>query len=285
MENDRFMKFFKRIVKDKVGINLINVYKGVPIAYPATISKIGQDMIKVKAEAFQIVCLHRDRETYIQSKYFPILIKAHVGKVDFAEADAELSGFEVVKGNIGNREQVRVVPADPVTGIIHGEGKDTTYLGELADISLEGMGIYLAREHYSPDIFHIDGRVIIVLRLPIEGGLPPSTSEALPEHTPIQFRFDDVRERTDVPRPLEATPAIWGVDVTNRSRLSSEFMVEGIIVYLREEKRPNRYRLGLHLLPGSSSRAIISKFIVQRQSEIIREVRTLYDMLSRQTVD
>jgi hypothetical protein len=285
MENDQFMKFFRRVTKDNVGINLINVYKGVPIAYPATIFQVGQDSIKVKTEAFQIVCLHRDRETFIQSKYFPTVIKARVVKVDFVKACAELSGFEVVKGNIGNREQVRVVPADPIAGVVHREGEDATYRGELADISLDGMGIYLAREDYSPAIFRINSRIIVILRLPIEGVLPPSTSETLPEHTSLQFRFDDVRARTDVPRQLEATPAIWGADVTHRRRLSSEFRVEGVLVNLREEKKSNRYRFGLRLLPWGSSRAIISKFIVQRQSEIIREVRTLYDMLSRLAVD
>jgi hypothetical protein len=76
-----------------------------------------------------------------------------------------------------------------------------------------------------------------------------------------------------------------GADVTHRRRLSSEFRVGGVLVNLREEKKSNRYRFGLHLLPWGSSRAIISKFIVQRQSEIIREVRTLYDMLSRLAVD
>jgi len=41
MENDQFMKFFRRVTKDNVGINLINVYKGIPIAYPATIFQVG----------------------------------------------------------------------------------------------------------------------------------------------------------------------------------------------------------------------------------------------------
>lgn len=285
MENDQFMKFFRRVAKDNVGINLINVYKGVPIAYPAIISQVGQDSIKVKTEPFQIVCLHRERETFIQSKYFPTVIKARVVKVDFAKTFAELSGFEVVKGNIGSRRQVRVVPANPIAGVVQREGMDATFDGELADISLDGMGIYLSRKDYSPTIFSIDTRISIMLRLPIEGVLPPSTGETLPEHTPLQVRFDDVRARLDVPQQLEETPAIWGVDVTRRRELSSEFMVEGVIVNVREENRANRYRLGIRLLPWGSSRAIISKFIVQRQSEIIREVKTLYDMLSRLAVD
>jgi hypothetical protein len=285
MENDQFMKFFRRLAKDNVGINLINVYKGVPIAYPAIISQVSQDSIMVKTEPFQIVCLHRERETFIQSKYFPTVIKARVVKVDFAKTFAELSEFEVVKGNIGSRRQVRVVPANPIAGVVQREGMDATFNGELADISLDGLGIYLSCKDYSSTIFSIDTRISIMLRLPIEGVLPPSTGETLPEYTPLQVRFDDVRARLDVPQQLEETPAIWGVDVTRRRELSSEFMVEGVIVNIREENRANRYRLGIRLPSWGSSRAIISKFIVQRQSEIIREVKTLYDMLSRLAVD
>jgi hypothetical protein len=40
-------------------------------------------------------------------------------------------------------------------------------------------------------------------------------------------------------------------------------------------------RIGMSLFPNLEAQAFISNFITQRQSELVREVKTLYDLLNK----
>jgi hypothetical protein len=69
--SDKILNTFQRISNDDNKIKLINVYKGIPISYPAKEIKVDSNRVHVTTDPYQVVGLYRERETYIQSNEFP----------------------------------------------------------------------------------------------------------------------------------------------------------------------------------------------------------------------
>ena len=275
---EEILGLFPQIKREKKEIKLINVYKGFPISYPGTVVAVGKKAIKVKTEAFQTVCLYLDKETYVQSDIFPAVVRANVVDLDFNKLEATLSTFKYVVGGIGHRTQVRVEPKVPMEGLIQSKERHTVVRGELADISLDGLAVYLKPQLFTPRLYYKGAEIIIHTKLP--GMKKPSTPRVIEENMPrrpeAQPRFDDLR-RASTRLPMAEYPPIYTGDSPRRG----EFVILGTIVNLREESLYRRWRLGIHLNAESSSRALISEFMLQRQSEILREIRSLYNALSR----
>jgi hypothetical protein len=55
--------------------------------------------------------------------------------------------------------------------------------------------------------------------------------------------------------------------------------IHGVIVNTIQEKTNSRYRIGLSILLNDPASGLITQFIAQRQSEIIREIKLMYDLL------
>jgi len=51
----------------------------------------------------------------------------------------------------------------------------------------------------------------------------------------------------------------------------------GVIANVRRMMASDRFRIGIKISPVSSSKVILHQIISQRQSEIIREIRDLYE--------
>jgi hypothetical protein len=164
--NEEILNIFQQIVKDKQEISLMNVYKGVPITYQATIYEVIDWSVIVITEQDQIVCLDREKETYIRSNYFKEILRARVMEVDFTKTAGVLSRFEYIGSSIGKRTQVRVEPKDPISGFIEPIFTGNPIKGELADLSEDGLGIYLPTGKILPGIF-VQGTIVnVYMQLP-----------------------------------------------------------------------------------------------------------------------
>jgi|YelNatPaOPRAMG01_1025707.scaffolds.fasta_scaffold01777_22 hypothetical protein len=279
--SENIIELLRRVAVAESEIRLLNVYQGIPIAFPAAIVYVGANSIIVKTEKYQIVCLYQERQTFIQYPGFPSVIKAHVNGVDASNLQAELTEFSYVHDGIGERRQVRVWPKEVVTGQLRLSDRMETLTGELADISLEGMGIYLPNNEYTIHLFRQGRKVAILFRLPGVFQLPipkryeSSVTEESDRYDRSQLRLSSIH-----------TPA-YGSEYVGaggtRTVHSPEVEVSGVVANNYTEANTNRCRIGVRLQASENYRLLVSQFISQRQSEIIQEINAIYRLLKLQS--
>lgn len=275
-QNIEIAALFKRAAKANQAIYLLNAYKGVPISYEATLVDVSWATVKVKTQKYQVVCLYRERETYVQSRLWADTLHARVVDVDIPKTEAVLTNFEYVKGRIGDRTRVRVQPEEPMEGDIQATDVDQSFRCELADISRNGVAIYIPSPYYSP-IIHVKGTpVTLDLQFP---GIY-TLAEYDPKESPSRgTQATDGSSREDLhPGPAEAG-AKDGEAFGERKVRLPELRINGTLVNVREEPAFQRYRLGIQINPDDFSRTVIEQFIFQRQTEIIKELKAVYESL------
>lgn len=278
------LPLFERIQRENLELQLINVYKGFPISYPAQIIAIDRKSIQVRSNPFQIVCIYQDKETYIRSPIFPHTVHAHMMKVDIPESQAVLSQFEYVAGSIGERKQVRVEPEIPLEGVIKPEDKHLTLIGEIADISLDGIAILLSPGLQAPKILREGTKVTLHLQLPVEvKSTPEVKTDIIPKPRVRTERFSGIKrpvtEADIIENDFPNYPAIYGK--TSPGIVQKEFKIEGIVRNVVADKNLRKHRIGIRLINQGPNRSAISQFILQRQSHILQEIRDLYQLLAQ----
>ncbi len=157
---------FRQMANSNHEIRLLNVYKGVPITNDAAVLQVGEKTATVKTHKYQIVCLSKYRDTYIQSGWLPLTTRARVIKVDFTSNEAVLADFEYVTSHIGGRSLVRVVPKDPIEVFLQNDLLTGKVRTEMVDISLQGIGVHLMSELYHSRAFEAGREIMISMDLP-----------------------------------------------------------------------------------------------------------------------
>ncbi|PWH18518.1 MAG: hypothetical protein DDG59_06135 [Anaerolineae bacterium] len=275
------LDLLRRIATAEAEVRLLNVYQGIPIAFPAAIVFVGQNSITVKTERYQLVCLYQEKQTYIQYPGFPSVIRARVERIEPLALQASLFEFEYMREGIGERRQIRVWPKEGVTGELQLPDRTETIKGELADISLDGMGIYLPENEYYMHLFRQGRKVAISLRLPGVYQIKQPKRYESSSGAEIN-RYD----RTQLRLSSIHTPS-YGSERDDAMAIktvhSPEIEVIGIISNHYTEANTHRYRIGIRLQPNEQYRSIVSQFISQRQSEIIQEINAIYRLLTRES--
>lgn len=282
-------------------INLLNVFHGVPISCPAVISALGERSVRVVTGKNQIACLFWERKTYLQSEFLPEILRARVEDLNMVSQEVTLGGFEVETGHVGDRNEVRVQPKAPIRGKVKTSELRLPLVGELADISRDGLGIYVETASLNeglsfganslsasgsslPRSYRPGGDIEVTLRLPILQGQGESRLlDQSPPPDPIS-RFDRENLR------------LYHLPAQNRQKAHSpptkprpggpppapvELTVHGRIANLHEEAGRNRWRIGVRFRPDEPARPLIAQFIAMRQAEILRELRALTGMLGK----
>jgi hypothetical protein len=67
--------------------------------------------------------------------------------------------------------------------------------------------------------------------------------------------------------------------------LSQEVIIHGSIVNIKSELFNRRHRLGIRIKEKDPSKALVTRFISRRQSELTREIRNIYDMIASEKKD
>lgn len=281
--NDQILEIFRQIAGENKEIRLFNVYKGVPISYAASVMEVGPSSIRVKTGKHQIVCLYNEKETYIQSNEFTDIIKVRVVEMDLARLEAVLSEFRYIKSGVGARTQVRVQPKDPIEGGVKTRDMYAAVRGELADISQGGLAIYISKKRFIPKIFSNGVRVNVTLRFPGEYEVKQYKTEdtSTPEDDPM-YRFSRQGLRLfHLPELAKPASSSKQVIPSSHSVRFPELKIQCTIAYAIEERPYRRHRIGIQILPNDLSRSVIAQFISQRQSEIIREINAVFDLISQ----
>lgn len=267
---------------EQMTVRLLNVYKGMPIANDATVTRVEANAICVNSIKAQIVCMFLDRQTFIQSPSLPQIFRASVLKFNTAQMEVWLGNFSPTKGSIGERKQVRVVPVDMLNSVVQPKNLRGSVKAELADISQNGMAIYLPRAFFTADVFKVGAEMVVHLTLPVStspapmGGISSASGGA-----DLTARFN----RGSLRGTSELTSHGENDSDTRRDALSpysnGKLVIRAQIRNVILEAAQSRVRIGMHLFPTLEAQAVISNFITQRQSELVREVRTLYEMLNK----
>jgi PilZ domain len=129
-------------------LELMNTYKGVPFICKARVQNIDGDNVWLQAGGPAILCLERERLTKVLgSDYFEPSV-AHAVSVDFRNGIIVLNNFSYLGTKLGERMTVRVEPKEPIDALLINQTQKTS--GQVADLSLSGVGVRVAQAHYSP---------------------------------------------------------------------------------------------------------------------------------------
>jgi len=163
--DDDLMVRFGVIHDTQKPLQLLNSYRGLPIAYEASIITISQGYLACKVHEYQAVCMALEGKTYVQSSLLPEILQARPVAVDVLKKEAILTEFVGVGQSVGKRTAVRVQPKEPAdVEIYDGEHRIP---GKLADISSSGVGVFtFATYIYGDLMFTKNSDVFVDVRLP-----------------------------------------------------------------------------------------------------------------------
>lgn len=283
MNNERPIDALWQLFQSSEKVRLLNVYKGLPITNDAEIRGVHRDSVTITSIKAQIVCMFLERETFLQHAALPTTIRAVVLEFHSGRLEVRLGNLAYASGTIGDRKQVRVQPLEPVFGYLQIRGTDRMMEAELADISQNGLALYVARHRFRPEMFRIGAEMNLQLCLPLSSNdLPRSNAALLDGGDPMdRFGRDSLR---GIPGG-GTTGTLGASDGPARSLYQrspgNKVVVRAAVKNVLLDIPSDRFRVGMRIFPTAETLAVISAFISQRQAELVREVRSMYDMLNK----
>lgn len=255
------MELFRQIARNRSGIRLLNIYKGLPISHDTSVDSVVASEIRVPSSKHQIACLYHQGESYLQGSELPFIIRSEVMSLNLAKEYVVFSNFEVAKNNIGKRAQIRVEPEEPLIVSIKFNGSPAEFLAPLADISINGASIHFEAFMFPARLCQPANELTMTIPLP-----------------------DAVSNKL---RKLSQKPKLDARKVTAPLRASSTGGLDGRIVItahgrviaIRAESHLGRFRVSTQLFFKDLSQMVILQYISQRQSEIIQDLRLLSEEL------
>jgi hypothetical protein len=274
--NDSILPLLQNAANQKSEIRLLNIYKGLPISNEAVITRVDSQSIQVQSSKNQIVCLYIEQGAYIQSKDIKGTLWGDLAWLDPINLEAILTNIKYTKSQVGMRDLLRVEPDETIAVTVKIEGVRNTAEAILADLSTHGLGIYMNRFFFNPRLYSVGTNLGVELILP--GEIPPTATTSR-------------LKRSDDPVSRYSREGIYGVNTVSSSfereerpaapRPKGPIRIAGLcrIMNVIPEAAQNRYRIGLKFVRQDLTHMDISRFITQRQSDIIREFKPYYDAL------
>ena len=128
-----------KLLKEDPFFDFMNMYKGLPLVYEAVLQNVGEKSAKFKVVSPSSVCLDWEPQTTILEDQKTATLTANVIDFDILTGIVELTNFRYGGRHVGNRMIVRVEPRDEIGVEVETDSQVLT--GELADISLTGLGV------------------------------------------------------------------------------------------------------------------------------------------------
>src|SRR3989304_537036 len=132
----------RHIARTRQEVELLNVYKGIPVLYRAAVEKVGNDRAVVPFHRPEAACLTLENKTTILTDLLAGPVNAAVLSVDLAAGSAALGEFHYAHAKVGDRVTLPVAPHDAVEVTIQSGQQRVT--GSLADLSMTGIGVYIS---------------------------------------------------------------------------------------------------------------------------------------------
>jgi hypothetical protein len=119
--------------------DLMNMFKGIPLVYKATLLNIDNDLVQFEVEPPSSVCLNWDSHTTILDDRNTNAIKSRVVAFDVIKGIVQLDDLVYFDRGMSHRTSVRVEPDEVIPATIT-RGEESV-AGEVIDVSLTGFGI------------------------------------------------------------------------------------------------------------------------------------------------
>jgi hypothetical protein len=159
------LRRFQELVTCRGSVRLINAYRGVPVAHPATVLAVHQGSVVMDVHPHQAACMLLEGKTHLLGEKFPQALRAGVVSVDILQSQALLAEFCQAQASIGKRLKVRVQPAEPMGALIF-DGKQRIPC-QITDISERGAGIAVLKSLASGAVqLSKSQRLFLELKLP-----------------------------------------------------------------------------------------------------------------------
>jgi hypothetical protein len=176
----------QRLQRANRPLDLLNLYMGAPIVYPAFVQSAEAAGVVLRVPSFEVVCLTLERSTILLSQMLEEAVSAQVQAVDLPAGLASLDQLQYASHHVGDRMTVRVAPRHSVTVPLECGG--VTLRGQLTDVSINGLGLHLPASQAGA----LRPRAVVHLTLP----LPQPVATALNLSGTVRF----VRAEGDVAR-------------------------------------------------------------------------------------
>jgi hypothetical protein len=189
--------------------------------------------------------MYRDHDTFIQGETFKETIKAYVTQIDLVKLEVILSYFEIPDSSFNDRANIRVEPNNPISGNIKTKEARIPFRGQLADISENGMGIFIEERLFYPNIYRSGAEIVVEVNLPSSGKIGTRTV--------VQYggmireeQFDGQASRLNMFPELSKqgtslSSTTFSLDHTGGLEL------HGTVVRTHREQSLRRYRIGIRL--------------------------------------
>lgn len=145
-------------------VRLLNVYKGLPVTYEASVLDVHENVATFGVHRYQATCLELQRRAYIQSERLPGVARSSVLAVDMLEETAALCAFAWTSDSIGKRRAVRVHPKHLTA--VELTIDDRTVRGQLFDLTFSALGVRTAAIFQGEESFPRRAPVSLQFRLP-----------------------------------------------------------------------------------------------------------------------
>ncbi len=249
------------VINSETRIRLLNIYKGLPITNEAAVTFVGDDEIHVSSGKNQISCLYHQHETFIQGIDLPFTIRGEVISLNLNKQDAVLKNLDIRPNNIGKRMNIRVEPSSTMMGVIQFKDHPARLTVPIADISGFGVSVFLRDFLFPVKLFQPGNEISFSIRLP----------ETVVKK-PVKLSTRQVTGSRGIIIPIRKQ-----VPPLKEGQL--EINAWGKILGVSTEKITNRYRVNIKLILRDTDKAYVTNFIIQRQNEIIQDLRFLTDNL------
>lgn len=132
---------FSDVIKrgTRVGLRLVNYYKGLPISYPATLVEVSGAVLELDVHPQQAVALGMSGRTCLKCSHFDLPLLAEVKDADVRRMMASLHRFSYVELMAEQRASLRLELDPPCEAEIKSEAG--TLAGKVLDVSLGGFSI------------------------------------------------------------------------------------------------------------------------------------------------
>lgn len=142
--NETILAGWQRLVAGKDEIDLLSMYKGMPVIHKARVQYVYNDSVHIQPQSFKSICMMLSKNVIALSELLDEPLNAEVETVDLAGGTAVLGNFSYVSGHLGERMSPRVEPREPLDVKLDTGGR--SFMGTVIDLSISGAGVFVAGE-------------------------------------------------------------------------------------------------------------------------------------------
>jgi hypothetical protein len=146
MEADPILTNLQYVMETGQELEILNFHKSFPITSKARVESVSSEKVTFVVQPPGSVCLENQEQTILLSRGLSEAVRARINEFDLVTGKLVLSDFNYVSSHFGDRSIARVQPEGQVQ--VNIELGNQKYIGNLADVSLNGVGIIVSQSNF-----------------------------------------------------------------------------------------------------------------------------------------